>query len=201
MTSRAVRHLSKDVKLRPALEGFKPEKRAREENILLYLCLSIISQQLNTKVARILCDRFLVIFTGEEPSAKRILDVNPGDLRTLGLSGAKVNYIRNVCEFFLQHGLNDEQLHELNDDDVIELLTQIKGVGRWTVEMLLLFAMGRDDVFAFDDLGIRQAMVKLYALQSDNKKQLTLEMKAISEQWKPFRSFACLALWNFKDNR
>ena len=201
MTSRAVRHLSKDVKLRPALEGFNPEKRAREENILLYLCLSIISQQLSTKVARILCDRFLDLFLGDNPSAKRILATNPEDLRAVGLSGAKVNYIRNVCEFFLQHGLNDEQLHALNDDDVIELLTQIKGVGRWTVEMLLLFAMGRDDVFAFDDLGIRQAMLKLYALQSDNKKQLTLEMKAISEQWKPFRSFACLALWNFKDNR
>jgi len=201
MTSRAVRHLSKDVKLRPALEGFKPEKRAREENILLYLCLSIISQQLSTKVARIFCDRFLDLFSGENPSAKRILKVDPEELRAIGLSGAKVNYIRNVCEFFLEHGLNDEQLHALNDDDVIELLTQIKGVGRWTVEMLLLFAMGRDDVFAFDDLGIRQAMVKLYALQSDNKKQLTLEMKAISEQWKPFRSFACLALWSFKDNR
>lgn len=201
MTSRAVLHLSKDAKLLPALEGFKPEKLAREENILLYLCLSIISQQLSTKVARILCDRFLDLFRGQEPSAKRILEVNPEDLRSLGLSGAKVNYIRNVCEFFLEHQLNDEHLHALSDEDVVDLLTQIKGVGRWTVEMLLLFAMGREDVFAFDDLGIRQAMVKLYALQSENKKQLTLDMKAISEHWKPFRSFACLALWNFKDTR
>ena len=201
MTSRAVRHLSKDAKLRPALEGFKPEKLAREENILLYLCLSIISQQLSTKVARILCDRFLDLFSGENPSAKRILATNPEDLRAVGLSGAKVNYIRNVCEFFTEHQLNDEHLHALNDEDVIELLTQIKGVGRWTVEMLLLFAMGREDVFACDDLGIRQAMVKLYALQSEDKKQLALEMRAISENWKPFRSTACLALWNFKDNR
>jgi DNA-3-methyladenine glycosylase II len=201
MTSRAVRHLSKDVKLRPALQGFKGEKLVREENILLYLCLSIISQQLSTKVARILCDRFLDLFRGQEPSAKHLLEVNPADLRALGLSGAKVNYIRNVCEFFLEHQLNDEHLHALNDEEVIELLIQIKGVGRWTVEMLLLFAMGRQDVFAFDDLGIRQSMVKLYALQSENKKQLTQEMKAISDHWKPYRSFACLALWNFKDSR
>ena len=201
MTSSALRHLSKDAKLRPALEGFKPEKRSREENILLYLCLSIVSQQLSTKVARILSDRFLDLFSGQEPSARRILEVHPEDLRAVGLSGAKVNYIRNVCEFFTEHQLNDEDLHALNDEEVIELLTQIKGVGRWTVEMLLLFAMGREDVFACDDLGIRQAMVKLYALQSEDKKQLALEMRAISDNWKPFRSTACLALWNFKDNR
>ncbi|MFN5622287.1 MAG: DNA-3-methyladenine glycosylase family protein [Flavobacteriales bacterium] len=200
MSAEAVRHLAKDAKLRPALEHIQLEKLRREENILLYLCLSIISQQLSTKVARVICDRFLGLFEGQEITERLILSVDPQELRAVGLSGAKVNYIRNVCEFFHERKLHDEQLHRLSDDEVIELLIEIKGVGRWTVEMLLMFAMAREDVFAVDDLGIRQAMIKLYQLKSENKKELSQAMKTISEQWKPYRSYACLALWNYKDS-
>jgi DNA-3-methyladenine glycosylase II len=200
MSAEALRHLAKDEKLRVALENTQLEKLRREENILLYLCLSIISQQLSTKVARIICDRFLTLFEGGEVTAERILSIEPHELRAVGLSGAKVNYIRNVCEFFRENQLRDEVLHSLSDEDIIELLIQIKGVGRWTIEMLLLFAMGREDVFAADDLGIQKAMTKLYRLKSDSKKQLTNAMKTISERWRPYRSYACLALWKFKDN-
>jgi DNA-3-methyladenine glycosylase II len=200
MSAKALRHLAKDEKLRAALENTQLEKLRREENILLYLCLSIISQQLSTKVARIICDRFLALFEGGEVTAERILSIEPHELRAVGLSGAKVNYIRNVCEFFLENQLRDEVLHSLSDDDIIELLIQIKGVGRWTIEMLMLFAMGREDVFAVDDLGIQQAMTRIYHLKSDSKRQLTNAMKTISEQWRPYRSYACLALWKYKDN-
>jgi len=200
MSSQVLRHLSKDVRLRPALQGFQPDPLKREENILLYLCLSIISQQLSTKVARVICDRFLSLIEGRDHTAALLLSIDSEELRAIGLSGAKVNYIRNVCEFFIENRLSDEHLHALNDEEVILLLVQIKGVGRWTVEMLLIFAMGREDVFAVDDLGIRQAMVKLYGLHSESKKQLSLDMLSISEQWKPFRSYACLALWKYKDS-
>lgn len=199
MSSKALRHLSRDKRLRPALQGLQLETLKREENILLYLCLSIISQQLSTKVARVICDRFLSLIEGREHTATMLLSIDPQELRAIGLSGAKVNYIRNVCEFFIEKRLDDHTLHAHSDDDLVQLLVQIKGVGRWTVEMLLMFAMGREDVFAADDLGIRQAMLKLYGLQNENKKQLTNEMLSISNNWKPFRSYACLALWKYKD--
>jgi DNA-3-methyladenine glycosylase II len=87
----------------------------------------------------------------------------------------------------------------MNDEEVIALLTQIKGVGRWTVEMLLMFALGREDVFAVDDLGVQQAMIRAYDLTSNSKKELRNQMLTISETWSPYRTYACMALWQWKD--
>ena len=87
----------------------------------------------------------------------------------------------------------------MTDDEVMDFLLPIKGVGRWTVEMQLMFALGREDVFAVDDLGIQQAMIKLYKLKTDDKKQLRERMLKISEKWKPYRTYACMHLWRYKD--
>lgn len=80
------------------------------------------------------------------------------------------------------------------------MLTQIKGVGKWTVEMLLMFSLGREDVFAVDDLGIQQAMTRLYKLEDLDKKQLKEKMLQLSNKWSPYRTYACLHLWSWKDN-
>ena len=199
MSHDPIQHLKRDKKLAVALSGFRFEKRKREENIALYLCLSIISQQLSTRAARVICDRFLELFTGEEPSCERILQVEKSTLRSIGLSESKCNYIHNVCEFFQEQKLSDKKLHEMSNEDVIETLIQIKGVGNWTIQMLLMFAMAREDVFAPDDLGIQKAMTRLYKLDTSSPKELKQQMQAISEQWKPFRTYACLALWSWKD--
>ena len=87
----------------------------------------------------------------------------------------------------------------MSDEEVIHLLTQIKGVGVWTVQMLLMFSLGRPDIFAPDDGGIQQAMAALYGLDYTNKRQLKVSMTAIAEQWSPYRSFACIHLWEWKD--
>jgi DNA-3-methyladenine glycosylase II len=108
--------------------------------------------------------------------------------------------VHAVCRFFLDEKVQDKQLHALNNEDFIAYITQIKGVGRWTAEMLLMFAMGREDVFAVDDLGIQQAMIRLYGLDAADKKQLKADMLRISEKWKPYRTYACLYLWGWKDN-
>jgi DNA-3-methyladenine glycosylase II len=199
MSPDPIQHLKRDKKLAVALAGFKFEKRKREENIALYLCLSIISQQLSTRVARVICDRFLELFTGEEPSCERILQVEKSTLRSIGLSESKCHYIHNVCAFFQEQKLSDKKLHEMSNEDVIETLIPIKGVGNWTIQMLLMFAMAREDVFAPDDLGIQKAMTRLYKLEAYSPKELKKEMHAISEMWKPFRTYACLALWSWKD--
>jgi DNA-3-methyladenine glycosylase II len=199
MTNDPLKHLKRDKTLAVALTHFTFEKRKREENIALYLCLSIISQQLSTRVARVICDRFLNLFTGEEPSCRRILQVEKSSLRSIGLSESKCHYIHNVCEFFLEQGLSDEKLHAMNNEEVIETLIQIKGVGNWTIQMLLMFAMAREDVFAPDDLGVQKAMIRLYKLDAPSAKELKKQIETISEKWKPFRTYACLALWSWKD--
>jgi DNA-3-methyladenine glycosylase II len=86
-------------------------------------------------------------------------------------------------------------------EEVIELLTQIKGVGKWTVEMLLMFSLGHEDVFAVDDLGIQQAMIKLYKIQYETKKELHTKMLKIAENWTPYKTYACLHLWKWKDTK
>jgi DNA-3-methyladenine glycosylase II len=104
-----------------------------------------------------------------------------------------------VARFCLEHKITDKKLQLLSNEEIIELLTQIKGVGKWTVEMLLMFSLGREDVFAVDDLGIQQAMTKLYDLDPTNKKQFKLAMLSIAQVWSPYRTYACLHLWRWKD--
>ena len=160
---------------------------------------SIISQQLSTKVAAIIFGRFIVLFDGKEPSCEQVLKCTNDQLKSIGLSQSKVNYIQNVAQFFLEHQITDKQLYKMEPDAIIDLLTQIKGVGKWTVQMLMLFSLGQEDVFAVDDLGIQQAMTKLYQIKYETKKELHIKMLTISNKWTPYRSYACLHLWQWKD--
>jgi DNA-3-methyladenine glycosylase II len=110
-----------------------------------------------------------------------------------------VNYIQNVAQFFIAEKITDKKLYAMETEAIIELLTQIKGVGKWTVEMLMLFSLGQEDVFAVDDLGIQQAMIRLYKIEHTTKKELHLKMLELSKNWSPYRSYACLHLWQWKD--
>lgn len=194
-----VLHLQKDKKL-AAILGASVFTLKRRRNIPVRLMASIMSQQLSTKVAAVIYQRFLNLYDGKEPEAAAVLATPDATLRSVGLSNAKVQYVKNVAAFCLEHGITDSRLKKLDDAAVIELLTQIKGVGRWTVEMLLMFSLGREDVFAVDDLGIQQAMIKRYRLDASDKKQLKLAMLKIADKWKPFRTYACLHLWAWKDD-
>ena len=192
-------HLSKDKKLKKLLETAPELAMKKRRNICNYLCASIMSQQLSTKVAVVIHNRFLDLFGGKEPTAQQILDVPFDKLRSIGLSNAKTNYVRNVAEFHLQHGMEVGRLSKMTNEEVIAYLTPIKGVGRWTVEMLLMFALGREDVFAVDDLGIQSAMIKLYKLDTTDKKKLKQDLLRISDKWSPYRTYACRLLWQWKD--
>ena len=160
-----------------------------------------MSQQLSTKVAAVIYKRFLEIYGGEEPIPQQILDTSFETLRGIGLSNNKVRYIQNVAAFCIENNITDTKLLEISNEEIIELLTQIKGVGQWTVEMLLMFSLGREDVFAVDDLGIQQGMQRLYQLDASNKKLLKEKMIELSQQWKPYRSYACLHIWKWKDDK
>jgi DNA-3-methyladenine glycosylase II len=192
-------HLSKDKKLARILENKQLLKISRHQHVHLYLCYSILGQQLSTKVAATIRKRFLKLYAGK-PTPEQILATSHESLRSIGLSGAKANYVHNVARFTVEFGLNHQVLGKKSNEEVIEYLTRIKGVGRWTAEMLLMFTLGREDVFAVDDLGIQQAMIKVYNLDKTNKKKLREEMLKISAKWSPFRTYACLHLWQHKDN-
>ncbi|WP_243751715.1 DNA-3-methyladenine glycosylase family protein [Niastella caeni] len=193
-------HLSKDKKIKKLIEQNGEFTLTKQKNVCTWLCASILSQQLSTKVAKVIHQRFLNLYEGKEPTPEQIIATAPETLRAIGLSNAKTSYVQNVARFTLEQGMDHRKLHKMSDEEVIEYLTQIKGVGRWTVEMLLMFALGREDVFAIDDLGIQNAMIALYKLDRTDKKQFREEMLRISKKWSPYRTYACMYLWRWKDN-
>lgn len=195
-----IAHLSKDKKLKKLLESAEPHQLKKRRNICTYLCASIMSQQLSTKVADVIYKRFIALYGGKEPLPQQILDTPFEQLRGIGLSNAKVSYVKNVAQFEMEKGMDPKKLRKMDNEEVIAYLTEIKGVGRWTVEMLLMFALGREDVFAVDDLGIQNAMVHLYKLDKSDKKQLREKMLKLSSKWSPYRTYACVHLWRWKDN-
>jgi len=194
-----VAHLSKDQQLKKLIEQHGTLQLKKQKNLYLYLCYSIMSQQLSTKVASVIRKRFIDLYSGE-PTAAQIVETPFEKLRALGLSNAKVNYVQNVARFEMENGMSHQKLSRMSNEEVIEYLTQIKGVGRWTTEMLLMFALCREDVFAVDDLGLQQAVVKLYDLKHRKKKIMLNRILKISEQWSPYRTYASLYLWKWKDN-
>lgn len=192
-------HLSKDKRLKKLVEQGKPFSLAVKKNIFLHLCGSIMSQQLNTRVAAVIHKRFVDLYGGE-PTPHQVLDTSIETLRGIGLSNAKAQYVQNVAKFAIENGMEVKKLQAMSNDELSAYLTQIKGVGRWTTEMLMMFALGREDVFSVDDLGIQNAMIAIYRLKKDDRKALREKMIRISERWSPYRTYACLHLWHYKDN-
>lgn len=196
-----LQHLSQDKILKELIEhqpDFTLQKRSK---VYLRLCSSILGQQLSTHVARVLYERFLGLYGNREPSAKRILNTPAETLCSIGFSRAKASYVHNVCHFFLEEHIKDGNFDQLEDEEVIQLLTQIKGVGRWTSEMILMFTLGREDIFSRDDLGLQQSMIQLYGLPHKDKKLLLKKMDKLSAKWSPYRTYACRYLWDWKDEK
>ena len=195
-----IEHLSKDKKLKKIIELQEPRSLSKRKNVYLHLCFSIISQQLSTKVAAVIQKRFLNLYVVKNPTPQQILDTPFEILRSIGLSNAKTGYVHNVCRFFIEEKITDSKLHRMSNEELIKYLSQIKGIGQWTVEMILMFTLGREDVFALDDLGIQQSVARLYKLDMTDKKLFREKMQQLSKKWSPYRTYACLYLWRWKDN-
>lgn len=193
-------YLAKDKKLANIIALQEVYVLKKRRNACMHLCGNIMSQQLSIKVAEVFWQRFLALLDTKSPAPEQILAVPFEQLRSIGLSNAKANYVHNICRFFIEQQLTDAQLAKMDNEAVINCLTQIKGVGRWTVEMSLMFTLGRPDVFAVDDLGIQQAMCKLYKIDATDKKAMKEKMLRISKKWSPYRTYACRYLWGWKDN-
>ncbi|MCI1266321.1 MAG: DNA-3-methyladenine glycosylase 2 family protein [Saprospiraceae bacterium] len=194
-------HLLKDAKLKKIIGNLPKDHVAFPEfdgQVREHLISSIVSQQLSTKVARVILDRFINFFDGTFPSSKAILNVEPILLKSVGLSLQKAQYIHNISMYFEENNRQNEDFIGLSDEQIIAELTQIKGVGKWTVEMVLIFCLGRQDVFAVDDFGIQSSIINAYKLKLE-KKELKQKMLKIAEKWRPYRTLACLYLWASRD--
>jgi DNA-3-methyladenine glycosylase II len=154
---------------------------------------AIVSQQLSTKAAATIFARFVALFPeGSIPHAQAIHALDDAALRGVGLSGQKVSYLRDLCTRIADGRLQLEELEALEDELVIERLTAVKGFGRWTAEMFLMFRLHRPDVLPVGDLGIVNAIQRLYGLR---KRPDARKILQLGEAWKPYRSVACWYLW------
>lgn len=163
-------------------------------DVYLDLLNSIVSQQLSTKVAKVIWNRFLDLFPDAYPHANQVLAFDISKLRSVGLSNSKANYIQNVALFSQEKAMDFDHLNKFSDEEIIAKLTQIKGVGKWTVQMILMFSMDRPNVFPVDDLGIQTNMKKWYGIDLE-KKELKIKLLQISEQWAPYKTLASKYIW------
>lgn len=195
-----IKHLKSDKKLAPVIKQTGRIELKKRNDVFLSLCGSIMSQQLSTKVAAVIHQRFYDLFDGK-PTPQKLIDINTDKLRSIGLSNSKAGYIKNVAAFAVASGLGYSKLNKMTNEEFIEYVTQIKGVGRWTAEMILMFTMAREDVFSFDDYGIQQAVIRLYNIRVKDKKKLKVKILKISETWAPYRTYACMYLWRWRDSK
>lgn len=174
----------------------KLPKKAKPHDYAFHLYSSIISQQISTKAADAILKRFLELVS-DPHSPQHILTHSVEDLRAIGLSRQKASYILSIAAHARDKTVDFDKLDACTDQEVIDELVLIKGVGQWTAEMFLMFTLCRTDVFSIGDLGLLNAAKKLYSLPDLTKNELL----ALSLTWSPYRTTAALALWHSLDNK
>jgi DNA-3-methyladenine glycosylase II len=195
----AIAHLNKEATIRPLLTAIEVPELIPSGRVYYDLLSSIVSQQLSVKVADVIFKRFISLFPDNYPHPRYVVAIESDTLRSVGLSGQKAEYLQNVAKFAIDNDLQNIDWDSMRDEEIISFLTQIKGVGKWTVQMLLMFTLSRPDIFPVDDLGIQQAMQRLFTIEELNPRLLKIRMTELSEPWKPWRTIACQYLWRWKD--
>ena len=194
---KALQHLKKDPHLRKVIEEVSYLNLRQSGNTFNELVKAIAYQQISYKAADTIYGRFLHLVGGEFFSPDDVLLLEEDELRAVGFSRQKAAYTQNIARFFKERNLFTFDWATMGDEDILELLTEIKGVGEWTVQMMLIFELHREDVFPVKDLGIQQAMMGIYDFRSE-KKALHNKMNEIAEPWRPYRTLASLYLWGWK---
>lgn len=162
------------------------------KNYFKKLCGEIIGQQLSGKVADVIYARFEKLFPRKHVTPVGVLKISEQTLRDTGMSWSKTRYIHDLARQVVDKSVRLEALSTLSDAEVIKELTRVKGIGPWTAEMFLMFSLGREDVFSYGDLGLRNAMKKLYGFKKDPTAR---QMGRIVNKWKPYRTYAARILW------
>jgi DNA-3-methyladenine glycosylase II len=196
----AARHLSKaDSVLGTVIARVgKCEIKPRKDHFIA-LCRAIFAQQLNIRVAQVLFDRFCGLFPGRKPKPEVVLELlkDEGALKGCGLSRQKAAYIRDLSQHFVDKRIPTRKLSRMGDEEVIQALVAVKGIGRWTAEMFLMFVLSRPDVLPVDDLGLREGFRDIYGLK---ERPTTAELAKFGERWRPYRSIATWYIWRRNSN-
>jgi DNA-3-methyladenine glycosylase II len=198
----AAKHLTaNDPLLAPIIAAAGPSTMRPHRNYYQALVGSIISQQLSVKAADTIERRFCELFgSSEMPSPEQILTKDVDELRTVGLSRGKAVYVRDLAEHVLDGSVKLDQFSDKSNEEIIKELTAVKGIGVWTAHMFLMFCMGRLDVLAVGDLGIRNGIMKLYGLSHAPTPEEITEI-ARKNHWHPYESIACWYIWHSLDNK
>ncbi len=197
---KAIAHLKKDPVLKSVIDRFGILGYSPAPDFFDSLVGSIINQQLSLKAAKTIYDRFLGLFPDRKYSHDLVLSISDLELRNVGMSWAKVRSVKDLSAKVLDKYVRLDLLDQMSDEEVISHLTQVKGIGRWTAEMKLMFALHRPDILPLDDIGIHNAFVKLYGLNRKHK-TFASKMQKIAESWRPYRTVACWYLWKSLDNK
>ena len=184
---------SNDIRLKTFLQKFRVPVLPIEKNYFWSLCRSVIYQQISGKAAKKISDRYLSLFDQDvKMTPADVLDIDIEKINNVGISRQKSSYIKNIADAFSNKIINEKNISELDDQEIIKQLTSIKGVGRWTAEMFLIFTLRRTDVFPVTDLGVQKGFQIFYSLD----KLPTIEMmNQKSESWRPYRTIMSLYLW------
>jgi DNA-3-methyladenine glycosylase II len=188
-----------DPILHEVMKDMKHEElliREKRSDYFSQLCREIIAQQLATRAAAAISTRFSALFPRGEVTPETLASLPTQMLRDVGLSWAKAGYLKDLSEKTLKKEVQFGALHTMSDELVIAELTKVKGIGRWTAEMFLIFTLGREDIFSHGDLGLRRALQKLYKLRKHPTKR---RANTIVRAWAPYRSYGSLALWRVVD--
>ena len=180
------KRVEKEFGIIPDIQILKPNEYFSD------LAQSIIGQQLSTKVADKIVERVKASYPKKKIDAKYTRNLNVENLRACGISNSKAQYIKNIAEAFLDETIKYKNFPKMSDEDIIAELVTIKGVGRWTAEMFLIFSLGRSDVFSAGDYGLRKAVSKAYGVDINIKPK---ELIQLASQWSPNRTLASRILW------
>lgn len=191
---KALEHLYKDPVLKRVIPSLDAPKPIVSDGVYQDLTRAIVYQQISTKAADNIYGRYLELMAFDVHNTEFPLQFSIDELRSVGLSKQKAGYIQNIAGFFTEEKIKENYWEDKSDEAIINYLTQIKGVGVWTVQMILIFSLGRPDVFPIDDLAVRKAMQAVYGLKSE-KKVLRKELTSIAEKWMPYRSLASRYMW------
>ena len=192
---KSIKYLAKDKKIKILINKYPIPKFSPNDNYFEALSKSIIYQQLNVKVAKIIYTRFLSLFKNKIPTPNQYLNMKHSDLKDIGLSKQKINYINNISIFFKEK-YNKHQFKTDSEQEIRKQLIAIKGIGQWTIDMFMMFSLCKTDILPVGDLGIKKAFKKLYHLE-----KLPSEEFMIKEglNWQPYRTIACCYLWMIVD--
>jgi DNA-3-methyladenine glycosylase II len=186
----------KDSRMAHIIRQVGPFKLSRNKNYFLVLCKAIISQQISTRAAESITRRFENLLPGVRLTPERVQELAEKDLRAVGLSSQKVKYINDLSEKFLDGTIRPHRMPYLENDAIIEQLTGVYGIGRWTAEMFLIFSLNRMDVLPVGDLGLKAGLKQIYNMRALPSPE---RVRAVGKKWHPFETVGAWYAWRILD--